>query len=893
MNSLLQRQLRKHFGDCLPDEPQWREFLAAVSGAYDEQEENKQFLSHTLEVASQELTEANERLRSEVESRVRRISDYFEQTLDLQPNIIFRCRKAGEEFQVLLARGGLLSRLGLQGKQIEQGGVKVLIPDAAKQIFFEHAWLGVDQRFETAYPPSPMVCQVAVHPLREADRVVELIGIIADISTQKLIEEKLRQSSDDLARRAQELEHNRRGMLSMIEDLEQYRVNLERERDRATVLADEAGVANHAKGAFLAIMSHEIRTPMSGVIGMADLLRKTELTPRQRELADAVSQSGAAMIEIINDVLDFSKIEAGQLVISAEEFVLRSLVDGVIEIVSHRALEKNLSLASIVRHDLPERLVGDSARLRQVLLNLASNAVKFTERGEVSLRVTKTGETKDAIKLRFEIRDTGVGLTKEQIKKLYQPFMQVDSSSSRRVEGTGLGLAISRRLVEKMGGTLGVESQPKAGSTFWVELPLGRAAASAESSHPNLAATQVLVATKHALDAESLSEYLQGWGIQPEFVDSFAALLARVNERTAAGQRPHLVVVDNELIASNPAAARVELAAQTKGIHRILLAAAITAMEEEQTNLEIFHNIFLKPIKASQLFDCVTEAAEGRIAVAARQRNRHGSGFAQLAPADLTRLRILLAEDHPTNRRLCELVLESFGLRADIATNGREVLQRVKQQNYDAILMDCHMPEMDGYEATRDIRDLEKKSSGNPRSYIIALTANALAGERERCLAAGMDDYITKPFTAAQLEGALGRSQKFSPPAEAGSSVATAAELSLFDATRLDQLCKDLVEDEGVCAIVRDFLSECPGELANLQRLAAAEEWEELANLAHSLRGLTASLGLGLLQTKFREIETAARLGQGELVHATLPALTGIAGESQAVIKTWLAAHTA
>ena len=565
---------------------------------------------------------------------------------------------------------------------------------------------------------------------------------------------------------------------------------------------------------------------------------------------------------------------------------------GVIEIVSHRAFEKKLSLASIVRHDLPERLVGDPARLRQVLLNLASNAVKFTERGEVSLRVTKTGETKEAIKLRFEIRDTGVGLTDEQIKKLFQPFMQVDSSSARRVEGTGLGLAISRRLVEKMGGTLGVESQPKVGSTFWVELPLGRAAASVESSHPNLAATQVLVATRHALDAESLSEYLQGWGVQPEFVDSFSALLARVNERTAAGQRPHLVVVDNDLIASNPAAARVELAAQTKGIHRILLAAAITAMEEEQTNLEIFHNIFLKPIKASQLFDCVTEAVEGRITVAARQRNRHGSGSAQLAPADLTRLRILLAEDHPTNRRLCELVLESFGLRADIATNGREVLQRVKQQNYDAILMDCHMPEMDGYDATRAIRELEKKSSGNPRSYIIALTANALAGERERCLAAGMDDYITKPFTAAQLEGALGRSRKFSPPAEAGSPVATAAEQLLFDAARLDQLCKDL-EAEGVCAIVRDFLSECPGELANLQRLVAAEEWEELANLAHALRGLTASLGLGLLQIKFREVETAARLGQGELIHATLPALAGIAEESQAVIKVWLTAHTA
>ena len=890
MNSLLQRQLRKHFGDCPPDDAPWRALLATVSRTYDELEENKQFLSHTLEVTSQELTEANERLRSEAERRVRRINDLFEQTLDLQPNIIFRCRKASGEFQVLLARGGLLSRLGLQGKEIETSGVKRLIPDATKLEFFERAWRGVDQRFELTFPNSQIVCHVTVHPLREAGNVVELIGIIADISTQKIAEEKIRQTSDDLARRAHELEQNRRVMLSMIEDLDQARASVERERDRANTLAHAADAANQAKSAFLATMSHEIRTPMNGVIGMTDLLRQTELTPRQRELAEAVSQSGAAMIEIINDILDFSKIEAGQLVISSEKFILRSLVDGVVEIVSHRALEKKLSLAGIVHHELPERLVGDPARVRQILLNLVSNAVKFTERGEVSLRVAKTGETGDAMKLRFEIRDSGVGLTAEQIKKLFQPFVQVDSSSARRFEGTGLGLAISRRLAEKMGGALGVESQSRVGSTFWVELPLGRVAANAESSHPNLAVTQVLVATKHPLDAESLSEYLQGWGVQPEFVDDFPALLALVDARTEAGRRPHLVVVDYDLIASNPTAARLELAAQTQGIHRILLATSIGAMEEEKLNLEVFHNIFLKPIKASQLFDCVTEAVEGRIAVAARQRSRRGGGATLTERKDLTQLRILLAEDHPTNRRLCELVLESFGLQADIATNGREVLQRVAQQNYDAILMDCHMPELDGYDTTRAIRKLEKNAAGAPHSYIIALTANALAGERERCLAVGMDDFITKPFTAAQLEDALDRSQKFSETAKTSPTPADVGSL-LFDATRLDQLCDDL-EDEGICAIVQDFLSECPGELAKLQQLVAAEKWKELTSLAHALRGSAASLGLDRLQAKFQEIETASRVGQGESVCAALPALLKIVEESQAILKTWLATHT-
>jgi len=465
----------------------------------------------------------------------------------------------------------------------------------------------------------------------------------------------------------------------------------------------------------------------------------------------------------------------------------------------------------------------------------------------------------------------------------------VETSAARRYEGTGLGLAISRRLVEKMGGEVGVESRVNLGSTFWVELPLGRVPADAESSHPNLASARVIVATKFPLDAESLMEYFLGWNIQPEFVDGFNTLLARVDELTAVGRRPQLLVLDNDLIAANPTAARVDLAARTQGIHRILLAGAFASTEEEQANLEVFHNVFRKPLKASQLFDGVTEAVEGRIAAAVRHRNRNGD--VRPPAVDLTHLRILLAEDHPTNRRLCELVLESFGLRADIATNGREVVCQAQKKQYDVVLMDCHMPEMDGYDATQAIRDLEKKSPAVPRSYIIALTANALAGERERCLAAGMDDYITKPFTAAQLEQALGRSRKSTPPAADGAPVANAADLLLFDAGRLDQLCKDL-EDEGVCAIVRDFLSECPGELANLQRLAEAEKWEELANLAHAVCGLTASLGLGILQMKFREMEAAGRSQQGESIRAALPVMASVAEKSQAALKAWLAAHT-
>jgi len=348
-----------------------------------------------------------------------------------------------------------------------------------------------------------------------------------------------------------------------------------------------------------------------------------------------------------------------------------------------------------------------------------------------------------------------------------------------------------------------------------------------------------------------------------------------------------LVVVDNDLIAANPATARVELAGQTQGIHRILLANVSSAMEEEETNLEVFHNVFLKPIKASQLFDCVAEAVEGRIATAVRRRTRHASGTLPVADG-IANLRILLAEDHLTNRRLCELVLESFGQRADIATNGQEALRQASQQDYEVILMDCHMPEMDGYDATRAIRQL--KTDGR-RPYIVALTANALAGERERCLAAGMDDYISKPFTARQLEQVLARSVKRRDEAdESNPQITAVAESVLFDAGRLDQLCKDL-DDEGVCAIVTDFLAEFPGQVLQLQEFAKAGQWEEVARLAHSMQGITGSLGLGVIPARLRQLEDGARQGLEETIRLTLPTLVEAATKSESALKSWLAAH--